>query len=142
MLGLQRRQRSNSLLRLAAVLICLFGLGQAAGAAYGSCIRLDKDVPGVHAIPDRFTRGKAQINYCFYARAGQHVRINLKPSGPLNLEANVRFAGVPTSDWAPGNPGGVVLDEALPWTGKYSLVIGQRFGERRRGPFEVEISTH
>jgi hypothetical protein len=142
MRGLQCRPRSNFLLCLAAVLICLVGLGQAAGAAYGSCIRLDKDIPGVHVIPGRFNRGKAQIVYCLYARAGQHVRIDIKPSGTLNLEGNVRFTGVPTSDWAPGNPGGVVLDEALPWTGTYLLVIGQRFDERRKGVFEVEISTH
>lgn len=142
MRALQRRPQSNSLLCLAAVLICLFGSSQAAGAAYGSCIRLDKDIPGVHVIPGRFTRGKAQIIYCLYARAGQHVRIDINPSGTLNLEGNVRFPGVPRSDWSPGNPGGVVLDEPLPWTGKYLLVIGQRFGERRRGPFQIDISTH
>jgi hypothetical protein len=140
--GSQRGSQSNSLLRLAAALICLLGLNQAAGAADGGCIRLDKDVSGVHVIPGRFASGKAQITYCLYARAGQRVRINVKPSGRLNLEANVRFAGVPASDWAPGSPGGVVLDEALPWTGKYLLVIGQRFGERRKGAFEVDISTH
>jgi len=130
------------MLRFAAAVICLLGLSQSAGAADGGCIRLDKGVPGVHVIPGRFDHGQAQIIYCLYARAGQRLRINLKPSGRLNLEANLRFAGVPASDWAPGNPGGVVLDEALPWTGKYLLIIGQRFGERRKGPFKLDISTH
>jgi hypothetical protein len=60
----------------------------------------------------------------------------------LNTEGQLRFVGSPSQpDWAPGNPGGVVVDEALPWAGEYRLSVGQRYNEKKIGRFSIEISS-
>ena len=83
----------------------------------------------------------SKATYCFSALAGQHVLIKIKPSPNLNTEGYVQFLGSPEkSDWSPGSPGGIVFNEELPWKGKYLLVVGQRFNEKKAGSFTVEIS--
>jgi hypothetical protein len=102
---------------------------------------LDKGLPRIHIIQGRFAPRKPTVSYCLYALAGQHLLINIKPSASLDTQAHLRFAGIPAQpDWAPGSPGGTVFNEAVPWTGKYWLVVGQRFNGRKIGRFKVEIS--
>jgi hypothetical protein len=114
---------------LASMVVAVAGLlvlGQSTGFAGIGCIRLDKDVRGIHIIHGRFASSKPIVTYCIYALAGQHALINIKPSDNLDTQGYLRFVGTPRSGgWAPGSPGGVVFNEALPWTGKYLLV--QRF---------------
>jgi hypothetical protein len=130
------------LIGAATTLACVVTLSQPAAFAYSSCLRLDKGEREVHVIYGRFVRGKPEMSYCLYGRAGQQLRITIKPSGNLNTEGQLRFPGTPSQpDWAPGNPGGVVFDEALPWTGEYRLVVGQRYNEKKIGKFSIEIST-
>jgi hypothetical protein len=126
----------------ATVLVCVVTLSQATTFAYSSCVRLDKGERAVHVIYGRFVRGKLKVSYCLYGRAGQQVRITIKPLGNLNTEGQLRFVGSPSQpDWAPGNPGGVVVDEALPWAGEYRLSVGQRYNEKKIGRFSIEISS-
>jgi hypothetical protein len=131
------------LIRAATTLVCVVMLGPATTFAHSSsCLRLDKGERKVHVIYGRFVRGKPKISYCLYGRAGQELRITVKPLGNLNTEGQLRFAGVPSQpDWAPGSPGGVVFDEALPWAGEYRLVVGQRYNEKKIGKFSIKIST-
>lgn len=129
------------LLRMATSLGCLIALSQVTAFGYDRCLRLDKGLPGINVIHGRFTHGKPRAAYCLYAHAGQHVLIDIKPSANLDTQGYLRFAGTPAKpDWAPGSPGGIVFNEAVPWAGKYWLVVGQRFNERRAGRFEIEIS--
>jgi hypothetical protein len=126
----------------AIAIACLIVFGHAAAFAAKGCMRLDKDGRGIHIIYGRFTLGKPKLNYCIYAVAGQHVLINIKPSGDLDTQGYLLFIGTDRKhNWAPGSSGGIVFNEPLPWTGKYLLVVGQRFNERKVGSFEIEIST-
>jgi hypothetical protein len=130
------------LIGAATTLVCVVTVSQPTVFAYNSCLRLDKGDREVHVIYGRFVRGKPKISYCLYGRAGQQLRITIKPLGNLNTEGQLRFAGTPSQpDWAPGNPGGVVFDEALPWAGEYRLVVGQRYNEKNIGRFSIKIST-
>jgi hypothetical protein len=131
-------------LLIAAVtaLVCLFILSGPTTFAYGGCVRLDKGERAVYVIDGRFVRGKPKMSYCLYGRAGQRVRIAIKPLGNLNTEGQLRFVGTPAqTGWAPGSPGGVVFDEALPWEGEYRLAVGQRYNEKKIGRFSIKIST-
>ena len=124
-------------------LSCLAALSQVAVLAYSGCARLDKGLPGVHTIHGRFAPGKPTAAFCLYAFAGQHVIINIEPSANLHTQGYLRFAGTPAQpDWAPGSPGGTVFNEAVPWAGKYWLVVGQRFNGRKIGSFKIEISSN
>jgi len=124
-------------------LSCLATLSQPAALAHSGCTRLDKGVAGVHVIHGRFARGRPRAAYCLYALAGQHLLINIKPSANLDTQGYLRFAGTPAQpDWAPGSPGGIVFNEAVPWAGNYWLVVGQRFNEKKTGNFTVEISSN
>jgi hypothetical protein len=104
---------------------------------------LDKGHPGIHIIQGRFAPRKPTVSYCLYALAGQHLLIKIKPSANLDTKGYLRFAGTPAQpNWAPGSPGGTVFNEAVPWAGKYWLVIGQRFNGRKVGSFKIEISSN
>ena len=116
-------------------------LAQTTGLAAAACIPLGTSTRPIHIIHGKFSGGISKATYCFSALAGQHVLINIKPSGNLNTEGYVQFLGPPgKSDWSPGSPGGIVFNEELPWKGKYLLVVGQRFNEKKAGGFTVEIS--
>ena len=124
-------------------LSCLATLSQPAAFAQSGCTRLDQGTSGVHIIQGRFARGRPRVAYCLFALAGQHLLINIKPSGNLDTQGYLRFAGTPAQpDWAPGSPGGIVFNEPVPWAGKYWLVVGQRFNEKKAGSFRVEISSN
>jgi hypothetical protein len=119
----------------------LFLLAQTTGLAAAACIPLGTSTRPIHIIHGEFSRGTSKATYCFSALARQLVLIEIKPSGNLNTEGHVRFLGPPEkSDWLPGSPGGIVFNEELPWQGKYLLVVGQRFNEKKAGSFTVEIS--
>ena len=118
-----------------------FLLAQTTGLAAASCIPLGTSTRPIHIIHGKFSHGMSKATYCFSALAGQHVLIKIKPSPNLNTEGYVQFLGSPEkSDWSPGSPGGIVFNEELPWKGKYLLVVGQRFNEKKAGSFTVEIS--
>ena len=137
------RTGARFLVRIATALGCLLALSQVTASGDGGCLRLDKGPPGIHIIHGRFIQGKPRAAYCIYARAGQHVLIDIKPSANLDTQGYLRFVGTPAKpDWAPGSPGGIVFNETLPWAGKYWLLVGQRFNERQPGSFKIEISSN
>jgi len=124
-------------------LSCLATFSQPTALAQSGCTRLDQGTTGVHIIHGRFARGRPRAAYCLYALADQHVLINIKPSANLDTQGYLRFAGTPAQPgWAPGSPGGIVFNEPVPWAGKYWLVVGQRFNEKKAGNFTVEISSN
>ena len=134
---------SRFLVGIVVAFCCLAAVSQAGVSAHSRCTRLDKGLPGIHTIHGRFGPGKFRAAYCLYALADQHVLINIRPSANLDTQGYLRFAGTPAQPkWAPGSPGGTVFNEAVPWSGKYWLVVGQRFNERKIGNFKVEISSN
>jgi hypothetical protein len=86
-------------------------------------------------IEGRFPRdGKDQI-YVLNARAGQHLRINMRPVG-----SRVTTAGQVKSPSGKydGGPGGVIFDSALTETGDYQVRISER-QNRIAGKFFLEV---
>jgi hypothetical protein len=84
-----------------------------------------------------FTAERPEKFYCFFARRGQQARIRIVPqTADLNTQDNLRF---PHGDLEPGGPGGLIFDEQLPEDGLYRLRIGQRFGEKKAGQFDLII---
>jgi hypothetical protein len=84
-----------------------------------------------------FTAERPEKFYCVFARRGQHMRITIVPqTSDLNTQGSVRF---PQGDLEPGGPGGVVFNEQLPEDGVYRIRIGQRFGEKKPGQFELML---
>src|SRR2546425_11663280 len=76
-------------------------------------------------VRGQFTKKNPERYYAVYARAGQHMRVEIIPlTANLHTEGNVKF---PRSELEPGNPGGVVFDEQLPEDGMYRIRVGQRF---------------
>jgi hypothetical protein len=140
-LGALRFRPKTAGLRVATAVVALFLCGTAS-LGQTVCTRLDKGRERSHIIHGQFARGKPNTTFCFYALSGRHVLVRIRPSGGLNTEANIKFAGTPAQpDWAPGSPGGIVFDEKVPWSGKYLIVVGQRFDEKKVGKFEIDIST-
>jgi hypothetical protein len=84
-----------------------------------------------------FTAERPEKFYCFSARRGQQARIIIVPqTADLNTQGSLRF---PHGDLEPGGPGGLIFDEQLPEDGLYRLRIGQRFGEKKAGEFDLII---
>jgi hypothetical protein len=75
-------------------------------------------------------------SYCVYARAGQTMKITVKPLAPdLVTRGYVIF---PVSRQADGGPGGVIFDRKLSEEGRYKIRVGQRY-EKKSGEFELLI---
>ncbi len=75
-------------------------------------------------------------SYCVYARAGQTMKITVKPLAPdLVTRGYVIF---PVSHQADGGPGGVIFDRKLSEEGRYKIRVGQRY-EKKSGEFELLI---
>jgi hypothetical protein len=75
-------------------------------------------------------------SYCVYARAGQTMKVTVKPvARDLVTEGHVVS---PVSRQVDGGPGGVIFDHKLSEDGRYEIRVGQRF-EKKSGRFELSI---
>ena len=75
-------------------------------------------------------------SYCVYARAGQTMKVTVKPLAPdMVTRGNVIS---PLSHQNDGGPGGVIFDQKLSEKGRYDIRVGQRY-EKNSGEFELSI---
>jgi hypothetical protein len=75
-------------------------------------------------------------SYCVYARAGQTMKVTVKPLAPdMVTRGNVIS---PLSHQNDGGPGGVIFEQKLSEEGRYEIRIGQRY-EKKSGEFELSI---
>ena len=75
-------------------------------------------------------------SYCVYARAGQTMKVTVKPvAHDLVTQGQVVS---PVSHQVDGGPGGVIFDDKLSEDGRYEIRVGQRF-EKKSGQFELSI---
>jgi hypothetical protein len=75
-------------------------------------------------------------SYCVYARAGQTMKITVKPLAPDMVTHGSVIS--PLSHQNDGGPGGVIFDQKLSEEGRYEIRVGQRY-ERKSGEFELSI---
>lgn len=74
-------------------------------------------------------------SYCVFARAGQTMKVTVKPLAPgLVTQGHV----VSPSRQDDGGPGGVIFDQKLSEEGRYEIRVGQRF-EKKTGTFELSV---
>ncbi len=74
-------------------------------------------------------------SYCVFARAGQTMKVTVKPLAPgLVTQGHV----VSPSRQDDGGPGGVIFDQRLSEEGRYEIRVGQRF-EKKSGAFELSV---
>ena len=75
-------------------------------------------------------------SYCVYARAGQTMKVTVKPLAPnMVTQGNVIS---PLSHQNDGGPGGVIFDQKVSEGGRYEIHVGQRH-EKQSGKFELSI---
>jgi hypothetical protein len=75
-------------------------------------------------------------SYCVYARAGERMKVTVKPMArDLVTQGHVTS---PVSHQIEGGPGGVIFDQKLSEEGRYEIRVGQRF-EKKSGAFELSI---
>ena len=75
-------------------------------------------------------------SYCVYARAGQTMKVTVKPLAPdMVTRGNVIS---PLSHQNDGGPGGVIFDQKLSEEGRYEIRVGQRY-KKKAGEFELSI---
>ena len=75
-------------------------------------------------------------SYCVYARAGQTMKVTVKPMArDMVTQGHVMS---PISHQIDGGPGGVILDHKLSEDGRYEIRVGQRY-EKKSGEFELSI---
>jgi hypothetical protein len=75
-------------------------------------------------------------SYCVYARAGQTMKVTVKPLAPdMVTRGNVIS---PLSHQNDGGPGGVIFNQKLSEEGRYEIRVGQRY-EKKSGEFELSI---
>jgi hypothetical protein len=84
----------------------------------------------------QLTSDGVEKSYCVYARAGQTMKVTVKPvAHDLVTQGHVVS---PVSHQVDGGPGGVIFDHKLSEDGRYEIRVGQRF-EKKSGEFELSI---
>jgi hypothetical protein len=84
----------------------------------------------------QLTSDGGEKSYCVYARAGQTMKVTVKPvAHDLVTQGQVVS---PVSHQVDGGPGGVIFDDKLSEDGRYEIRVGQRF-EKKSGQFELSI---
>jgi hypothetical protein len=74
-------------------------------------------------------------SYCVYARAGQTMKVTVKPLAPDMVTQGHVISPTHQND---GGPGGVIFDQKLSEEGRYEIRVGQRY-ERKAGKFELSV---
>src|SRR5262249_51864608 len=75
-------------------------------------------------------------SYCVYARAGQKMKVTVKPLAPDLVTRG--YITSPVSDQNDGGPGGVIFNQRLSEEGRYEIHVGQRY-EKKTGEFVLSI---
>jgi hypothetical protein len=84
----------------------------------------------------QLTPDGGEKSYCVYARAGQTMKVTVKPvARDLVTQGHVVS---PVSHQVDGGPGGAIFDHKLSEDGRYEIRVGQRF-EKKSGEFELSV---
>ena len=84
----------------------------------------------------QLTSDGGEKSYCVYARAGQTMKVTVKPvAHDLVTQGQVVS---PVSHQVDGGPGGVIFHQKLSEEGRYEIRVGQRY-EKESGEFELSI---
>jgi hypothetical protein len=75
-------------------------------------------------------------SYCVYARAGQSMKVTVKPLVPDLVTRG--YVIPPLSHQNDGGPGGVIFHQKLSEEGRYEIRVGQRY-EKKSGKFELLV---
>jgi hypothetical protein len=84
----------------------------------------------------QLTSDGGEKSYCVYARAGQTMKVTVKPVAHDLVTRGQVIS--PVSHQVDGGPGGVIFDHTLSEDGRYEIRVGQRF-EKKSGQFELSI---
>ena len=121
------------MIRYIALAAFLAILGLASFAQAEECLTVKA---GIAREIGQLTPDEGEKSYCVYARAGQTMKVTVKPvARGLVTQGHVVS---PVSHQLDGGPGGVIFDHKLSEDGRYEIRIGQRF-ERKSGQFELSI---
>jgi hypothetical protein len=88
-------------------------------------------------VEGRFSKDVTAVYYSLHARAGQHMRVNIRPLTPTLITAGVVISPSGKED---GGPGGLVFDSDLSETGVYRIRVTQR-QSRVEGVFRLEVAV-
>jgi len=114
-----------------AVFLAVFGLANVAQAE--ECLTVKA---GIAREIGRLKPDGGEKSYCVYARAGQTMKVTIKPLAPDMVTQGSVMS--PLSRQNDGGPGGVIFDHKLSEEGRYEIRVGQRF-EKKSGEFELSI---
>lgn len=116
----------------AALVALLSALGFAHVARAEQCLTVKE---GAAREIGRLKSDGGEKSYCVFARAGQTMKVTVKPLAPgLVTQGHV----VSPSHQHDGGPGGVIFDQKLSEEGRYEIRVGQRF-EKKSGAFELSV---
>jgi hypothetical protein len=119
-------------LRFAAPFALLLLLAVARAAVADECLTVRH---GAAREIGHFKSGPGEKSYCVYARAGQTMKVTIRPLTPdMPTLGHIVFP----SRQEDGGPGGVVFDDKLSEEGKYEIHVGRRF-EKKAGAFELSV---
>jgi hypothetical protein len=86
-------------------------------------------------VEGQFTKNVTAVYFSLRARAGQHMRIQIKPVTPTLITAGVVIYPSGKQD---GGPGGLIFDAELTESGEYRIRVTQR-QSRAPGVFRLEV---
>ncbi len=125
-------RRISSAASPAALFAVLSALALAHVASAEECLTVKE---GAAREIGRLKSDGGEKSYCVFARAGQTMKVTLKPLAPgLVTQGHV----VSPSRQDDGGPGGVIFDQKLSEEGRYEIRVGQRF-EKKSGAFELLV---
>lgn len=126
---------------LAAASAALFALASAPGftiAGFPSRAQADACLAvknGAAREIGRLKSGGGEKSYCVYARAGQTMKVTVKPLAPdMATQGHIVFP----SGQQDGGPGGIIFDDKLSEEGRYEIHVGHRL-EKKSGTFELSV---
>lgn len=125
--------------RVSAMMWCIPLTALLATLSLGNVVQAEECLAvkaGVAREIGQFTSDGGEKSYCVYARAGQTMKVTVKPvARDLVTQGHVVS---PVSRQVDGGPGGVIFDHKLSEDGRYEIRVGQRF-EKKAGKFELSI---
>jgi hypothetical protein len=124
---------------LIAMIRCIPLAAFSAALAFANVVQAEECLTVKAGIAREIGRLKSdgrEKSYCVYARAGQTMKVTVKPLAPdMVTRGNVIS---PLSHQNDGGPGGVIFDQKLSEKGRYDIRVGQRY-EKKSGEFELSI---
>jgi hypothetical protein len=127
-----RLWRDFAMIRYIALAAFLAILGLAGLAQAEECLTVKA---GIAREIGRLKSDGGEKSYCVYARAGQTMKVTVRPiSRDLVTQGHV----MSPNHQVDGGPGGVIFDQKLSEEGRYEIRVGQRY-EKKSGEFELSI---